>query len=196
MAENGRWVSNIKISILWRVDSLMWEYPWNEKNNTFTWLSSLYNPFNPLSTSLTKWSNTLKQFVGCCRRIVWVCLNVLWFGAKMISMSMNLTLSFQPAVLSLSSCFLRVWQRSLFYLSFCFCSVLPYSRKLTRFLEIRSDFIYLNFFNVDLIWTNVIKRSAYFICILFQCFSNKKRFTVTEKIAYIMSMIGVASTLG
>ena len=24
----------------------MFEYPWNEKNNTFTWLSSLYNPFN------------------------------------------------------------------------------------------------------------------------------------------------------
>ena len=23
----------------------MLEYPWNEKNNTFTWLSSLYNPF-------------------------------------------------------------------------------------------------------------------------------------------------------
>ena len=23
----------------------MSEYPWNEKNNIFTWLSSLYNPF-------------------------------------------------------------------------------------------------------------------------------------------------------
>ena len=23
----------------------MSEYPWNEKNNTFTWLSSFYNPF-------------------------------------------------------------------------------------------------------------------------------------------------------
>ena len=23
----------------------MSEYPWNEKSNTFTWLSSLYNPF-------------------------------------------------------------------------------------------------------------------------------------------------------
>ena len=23
----------------------MLEYPWNEKNNTFTWLSSLYNLF-------------------------------------------------------------------------------------------------------------------------------------------------------
>ena len=25
---------------------------------------------NPLSANLTKWSNTLKQFVGCCQRIV------------------------------------------------------------------------------------------------------------------------------
>ena len=24
----------------------MSEYPWREKSNTFTWLSSLYNPFN------------------------------------------------------------------------------------------------------------------------------------------------------
>ena len=33
---------------------------------------------NPLSANLTKWSYTLKQFVGCCRRIVWVCLTILW----------------------------------------------------------------------------------------------------------------------
>ena len=25
---------------------------------------------NPLNVNTTKWSNTLKQFVGCCRRIV------------------------------------------------------------------------------------------------------------------------------
>ena len=29
----------------------MWEYLWNEKNNTFTWLSSLYNPFNHHKTT-------------------------------------------------------------------------------------------------------------------------------------------------
>ena len=33
---------------------------------------------NPLSGNLTKWSDTLKQFVGFCRRIVWVCLTILW----------------------------------------------------------------------------------------------------------------------
>ena len=34
--------------------------------------------FNPLSANFTKWSNTLKHFVGNSRRIVWVCLNILW----------------------------------------------------------------------------------------------------------------------
>ena len=29
----------------------MSEYLWNEKNNTFTWLSSLYNPFNTFKES-------------------------------------------------------------------------------------------------------------------------------------------------
>ena len=33
---------------------------------------------NPLRANLTKWSNTLKQFVGKSRRIVWVCLIILW----------------------------------------------------------------------------------------------------------------------
>ena len=33
---------------------------------------------NPLSANPTKCSNTLKQFVGFCRRIVSVCLTILW----------------------------------------------------------------------------------------------------------------------
>ena len=33
---------------------------------------------NPLSTNSTKWSNTLKQFVGNSQWIVWVCLTILW----------------------------------------------------------------------------------------------------------------------
>ena len=32
----------------------------------------------PLSANPTKWSNTLKQFVGFCRQIVWVYLTILW----------------------------------------------------------------------------------------------------------------------
>ena len=33
---------------------------------------------NPLITNPRKWSNIFKQFVGCYRRIVWVCLTILW----------------------------------------------------------------------------------------------------------------------
>ena len=33
---------------------------------------------NPLTTNRTKWSNTLKQFVGNSWRIVWVFLTILW----------------------------------------------------------------------------------------------------------------------
>ena len=32
--------------------------------------------FNPLRANPTKWSNTLKHAI--CRRIVWVCLTILW----------------------------------------------------------------------------------------------------------------------
>ena len=34
--------------------------------------------FNPWSANLTIWPNTFKQFVGCYRRIVWVCLTISW----------------------------------------------------------------------------------------------------------------------
>ena len=40
--------------------------------------SSYRNDVNPLSVNPTKWSNTLKQFVRCCQRIVGVCLTILW----------------------------------------------------------------------------------------------------------------------
>ena len=38
----------------------------------------MISKFDPLSAYPTKWSNTLKQFVGNSRRIVWVCLAILW----------------------------------------------------------------------------------------------------------------------
>ena len=41
-------------------------------------ISTLDENLNPLSANPTKWSTSLKQFVGCCWRIVWVCLTVLW----------------------------------------------------------------------------------------------------------------------
>ena len=33
---------------------------------------------NLLPANPTKWSYSLKQLVACCRRIVWVCLTILW----------------------------------------------------------------------------------------------------------------------
>ena len=42
----------------------MSEYPWNEKNNTFTWISSLYNPFKSFGNFTGKhlrWSPFLKN---------------------------------------------------------------------------------------------------------------------------------------
>ena len=51
-------------------------------------LQNIYNIFDPLSANPTKWLNTLKKFVDINRRIVWVCLNILWglalkgFGIK------------------------------------------------------------------------------------------------------------------
>ena len=38
-------------------------------------------PINPLGVNSTKWSNTLKQFFGNSRRIVWVCLTIFQVGA-------------------------------------------------------------------------------------------------------------------
>ena len=32
---------------------------------------------NPLSASSTKWSDTLKQFVGCCQRVVILSQSIL-----------------------------------------------------------------------------------------------------------------------
>ena len=39
----------------------MSEYPWNKRNNTFTWLSSLYNPFKLLSRLQLKFSHLNKH---------------------------------------------------------------------------------------------------------------------------------------
>ena len=41
-------------------------------------LQALRKPITLLNANSTKWSNLLKQFVGCCWRIVWVCLTIWW----------------------------------------------------------------------------------------------------------------------
>ena len=44
----------------------------------FPWEAVVSMKLNPLSANPTKWSNTLKQFVGCWRRLVLACLTILW----------------------------------------------------------------------------------------------------------------------
>ena len=61
----------------------------------WTSLKNAWIPYNPRSANLTKWPNTLKRFIGFCRRIGWVwltifgglvfngifgiCINLTWF---------------------------------------------------------------------------------------------------------------------
>ena len=47
--------------------------------------------FNPLSANPTKWSNTLKQFVVCCRRIVLVFDHIVGFALKVLISNAILT---------------------------------------------------------------------------------------------------------
>ena len=51
---------------------------WKRRHLSWIVLNFVQNIINPLSTNPTKWSNALKQIVGCCRQIVWVYLIILW----------------------------------------------------------------------------------------------------------------------
>ena len=51
----------------WRVDSLISEYPWNEKNNTFTWLSSLSNSIKKQKLKVTVCFRMYELSVDTCR---------------------------------------------------------------------------------------------------------------------------------
>ena len=53
---------------------------------------------NPLSANLTKWSNTLKQSVVFCRRIVGVCLTNLWDWCSVNLQHVLLFNRFRPRV--------------------------------------------------------------------------------------------------
>ena len=50
-----------------------------EAKKKLHWLIESFRfSFIPLSANLTRWSNTLKEFVGKSQQFVWVCLNILW----------------------------------------------------------------------------------------------------------------------
>ena len=60
---------------------------------------------NPLSTNPIKWSNTLKQFVGCCRRFLCVCLIILWGRRLKCLGDLQYSISFYCRVVLESSCY-------------------------------------------------------------------------------------------
>ena len=45
----------------------MSEYSWNKKNNIFTWLSSLYNPFNTIKHVLISESGIANNDIYCAK---------------------------------------------------------------------------------------------------------------------------------
>ena len=64
----------------WRV-ALIWDLVITRGNMVFDRVlnnsaEKLWKALNTSTTNETKWSNTPKQFIACCRRIVWVCLTI------------------------------------------------------------------------------------------------------------------------
>ena len=53
---------------------------WEVSESLWIWFQQI----NLLSANRTKWSKTLKQFVGCCKRIFWIFLSILWDGASRV----------------------------------------------------------------------------------------------------------------
>ena len=64
----------------------------SEKTRILTCFTQRCGLILTLSTNPTKWSNTLKQFVGNSnsRRIVWVCLTILWVALEGLKVKMLL----------------------------------------------------------------------------------------------------------
>ena len=67
------------------ISGMKWVNEWmnNENNLLITpnppnLLNIMTQCLDPLSANPTKWSNRHRQFVGKSKRIVWVCLTILW----------------------------------------------------------------------------------------------------------------------
>ena len=74
------------------ITSLLFSYCLLLDTTTIT-VTIFWWPLNPLIANPTKWPNTLKQFVGFCRGIFWVCLAIWW--------NWRLRFSLQPSILDL-----------------------------------------------------------------------------------------------
>ena len=69
--------------------------------------------FNLLSANLTKSSNTLKQFVGCCWRIVWVFDNSVGLALKgLINLISSASKQMQTYLLTRNNCFVNILKES------------------------------------------------------------------------------------
>ena len=64
-------MADLVMVFLLRVVFLLWKYV-----STSPQTNGEYILFNPLTANPTKWSNTLKQFLGNRGRIIWVCLTI------------------------------------------------------------------------------------------------------------------------
>ena len=72
-----------KCSILTPPKNIWFSGVFREGRNATLWnglaiFLASFPSVNPSNANPTKWSNILKQFVGCCRRIFWLCLTILW----------------------------------------------------------------------------------------------------------------------
>ena len=87
--------------------------------------------FNPLSANTTKWSNTLKQFVGNRRLIIWVCYTILkgWYIKGLMASSQKMKFSIKDFFSKCDQIHgkLRIWlhllNKSLME-NFIFCALL------------------------------------------------------------------------
>ena len=99
------------------------------------------NPFgvNPLSANITKWSNTLKQFVG----------SLQWLVCKSIFYRWNITLNYWLIYKInnlISKCPLHVWRPLLNFFSFLFPQgFLLFSSSLFKFSLSTSSFLHISF---------------------------------------------------
>ena len=73
----------------------MTEYPWNKKNNTFTWLCSLYNPFKSRLCFTNTWKNRIKKGAhknkGLVVSMLLILPDVIWHfkGPRMYKSNVN-----------------------------------------------------------------------------------------------------------
>ena len=73
--------NNNCLSYIYRI----WLFPISNQNTylRISMAAFTISYINPVNANPREWSNTLKQFVGYCPRIVWVCLTILWsWGLK------------------------------------------------------------------------------------------------------------------